>query len=308
MIYVFLGNEFNIINKKIDEIILSSNISNIIKYDYENSSIIDVLDEVNYIDLFNERKLIILSSFSFKKMKEKEEKELLKYLDHLSENIIVIKCIDDTLDKRKKIVNALIEKCKVETVEKLDYKNLETFITKIFSDNKKKISSSNIKKILYNSQYNTDFAINEVDKLLLYKLNSDEITDDDIEKVCSKNPEKEIFRLGDYVIKKDIKNIIESYKILVDSGVDATLIIDSLANQYRLLYQTKVLSKSKSPIQISKELGVLPFQVNKMIESIGNYKESDIIELLYKLSLLDIQIKIESKDKNKILENFLLSI
>lgn len=308
MIYVFLGSEINLINKKIEEIILKSNISNIIKYDYDESNIIDVLNEANYVDLFNEKKLIILSSFSFKKMKEKEEKDLLRYLDNPSDNIIIIKCIDEDMDKRKKITSALIEKCKVEKVEKLDYRNLESYITKIFSDNKKKISSSNIKKILYNSQYNTDYAINEVEKLLLYKMNDEVITDEDIENVISKNPDKEIFRLCDYVLKKDLKNILESYKVLLSSAVDTTIIIDSLANQFRLLYQTKVLVKKMSPIQIAKKLGAYQFQINKLLDVINNYKEEDILDILYKLSEIDIQIKVYGKDKNKMLETFFLSL
>ena len=72
MIYVFLGNEINIIKKKIDSLIDELKIDNIIKYDYDSVSIDDILNEVNYVDLFNEKKLLIVSNFTFKKMKDKE--------------------------------------------------------------------------------------------------------------------------------------------------------------------------------------------------------------------------------------------
>ena len=61
MIYVFLGNEINIIKKKIDSLIDELKIDNIIKYDYDSVSIDDILNEVNYVDLFNEKKLLIVS-------------------------------------------------------------------------------------------------------------------------------------------------------------------------------------------------------------------------------------------------------
>ena len=70
MIYVFLGNEINIIKKKIDSLIDELKIDNIIKYDYDSVSIDDILNEVNYVDLFNEKKLLIVSNFTFKKMKD----------------------------------------------------------------------------------------------------------------------------------------------------------------------------------------------------------------------------------------------
>ena len=55
MIYVFLGTEINLINKKINDLIKESEIQNIIKYDFDNSKLIDIINESNYIDLFNEK-------------------------------------------------------------------------------------------------------------------------------------------------------------------------------------------------------------------------------------------------------------
>ena len=67
MIFVFLGNEINIIKRKIDSLIDELKINNIIKYDYDSVSIEDILNEINYVDLFNEKKLLIVSNFTFKK-------------------------------------------------------------------------------------------------------------------------------------------------------------------------------------------------------------------------------------------------
>ena len=84
MIYVFLGSEISVLKKKIDETISSLKINNIINYDFSDSSIIDIINEVNYVDLFNEKKLIIVNNFSFKKLKEKDENILIKYIDNMN--------------------------------------------------------------------------------------------------------------------------------------------------------------------------------------------------------------------------------
>ena len=99
MIYVFLGSEVNLLKRKIDDLIKESSINNIINYDYDEYNIIDILNEVNYVDLFNDKKLIIVSNFSFKKMKEKDEKEFIKYIDNMNDNVIVFKCIKLTKSK-----------------------------------------------------------------------------------------------------------------------------------------------------------------------------------------------------------------
>ena len=304
MIYVFLGSEVNLLKRKIDDLIKESSINNIINYDYDEYNIIDILNEVNYVDLYNDKKLIIVS----KKMKEKDEKEFIKYIDNMNDNVIVFKCIDNSLDERKTITKKLREKCKVEEIKKMDYKQLHEYITNMFTKNNKKITYNQVKEILNRCEYNDDFAINETEKLLLYKLGEEVITDEDIEKVVSKNSEKEIFTLSDAVMKKNIKQIYESYNILIKSNIDPVVIIDSLERQFRTLYQVKVLSKTMSEKDIVRKLRINAYVVKKAYENINNYKEEEIINNLYELSNLDIDIKINGLDRFKVLENFFLKI
>lgn len=308
MIYVFLGNEINLLKRRIDGLKCELNINNIIEYDFDDSNIIDILNEANYVDLFNEKKLIIVSNFSFKKVKDAYEKELLRYIDNMNDNVIILKCIDESLDERKNITKKLREKCKVEEIKKMDYKELHEYITNMFVSNNKKITYNQVKEILNRCEYNDDLAINETEKLLLYKLDEDVITDDDIDKVVSKSSEKEIFTLSDAVMKKNLKQIFNSYNILIRSGIEPVVLIDNLARQFRTLYQVKILCKTMDEKEISRKLGLNPYVVKKAHENVNNYEEDELINNLYELSNLDIDIKVKGLDKYKVLENFFLKI
>ena len=308
MIYVFLGNEINIIKRKIDVLVDELKIDNIIKYDYDSVSMDDILNEINYVDLFNEKKLLIVSNFTFKKMKAKEEKALSDYINHMNDNVIILKCIDEKLDSKKNIIKLLNEKCKVIELVKMDYKTLHEYVTKIFSDNKKKITYNQIKNILSLCENDTDSVLNEVNKLLLYKLDSDTITDEDIENVISKNSEKEMFKLNDAVMNHNIPKMLESTKTLVSSGVDEVVIIDYLSKQFRTLYQIKVMSKDTGAQTITSRLSINPFVFKKMLDVVGKFSEEKLLNIIYKLSDADISIKVEGLDKSKVLENFYLSI
>ena len=308
MIYVFLGNEINLLKRRIDGLKRELNINNIIEYDFDDSNIIDILNEANYVDLFNEKKLIIVSNFSFKKVKDAYEKELLRYIDNMNDNVIIFKCVDENLDERKNITKKLREKCKVEEIKKMDYKELHEYITNMFVSNNKKITYNQVKEILNRCEYNDDLAINETEKLLLYKLGEDVITDDDIDKVVSKSSEKEIFTLSDAVMKKNLKQIFNSYNILIRSGIEPVVLIDNLARQFRTLYQVKILCKTMDEKEISRKLGLNPYVVKKAHENVNNYEEEELINNLYELSNLDIDIKVKGLDKYKVLENFFLKI
>ncbi len=308
MIYVFLGNEINIIKRKVDSLIDELKIDNIIKYDYDSVSMDDILNEINYVDLFNEKKLLIVSNFTFKKMKDKEEKALSNYINHMNDNVIILKCIDEKLDSKKNIIKLLNEKCKVIELVKMDYKTLHEYVTKIFSDNKKRITYNQVKNILNLCENDTDSVLNEVNKLLLYKLDDELITDEDIEKVISKNSEKEMFKLNDAVMAHNLPLMLESTKILVSSGVDEVVIIDYLSKQFRTLYQIKVMSKDTGAQTITSRLSINPFVFKKMLDVVGKFSEEKLLNIIYKLSDADISIKVEGLDKSKVLENFYLSI
>ncbi len=308
MIYVFLGKDFIVLNKKVDDLVKKLNISNIIKYDYSESSVEEIINEVNYIDLFNEKKLIIVSNFSFKKLNEDDEKILSKYIENMNDNIIIFKCLEESLDERKSITKLLKSKCKVEILEKLDYKNLHSYVAKMFADENIKTNFYQIKKILDLCEYDTDYTLSEVEKLLIYKMGENTLSDEDIDNVISKNNEKEMFTLIDSVLDKNIASSLESYNILISGNIDEVVIIDNLAKQFRLLMQIKMNYDKLSEVELVRTLGVKSYVIKKLYPYTSKYSCEEIANMLYKLSDMDIDIKVNGYDKNKLLESFFMTL
>ena len=307
MIYFFLGKDFNIVNKKVEELVNKLKISNVIKYDYSTSSLVEIINEVNYVDLFNEKKLIIVSSFELKSLNKEEEKILNNYINNMNDNVIIFKCKDDSFDERKALTKSIRSKCKVEMIEKLDYKSLHEYVSNMFKENGINASFNQIKRILDICEYNPDYTISEIEKLLIYKIGETDLYDKDIDNVISKNNEKEIFNFTENILKKDIKESLISYKILVSSNIDPISIIDSIAKQYRLLLQLKDLYHNNED-ELSRKLGVKPYVIKKTIPYLSDYSVDEITDILYKLSEMDINIKVYGYDKNDLLESFIISL
>lgn len=309
MIYVFLGQDVNVLNKKIEELILELNINNIIRYDFNDISINEILNEVNYVDLFNEKKLVFVSSFTFKKMEEKDTESLLKYIDNMNDNVIILRCIDESLDERKKITKSLRNQCKVIEVKKLDYLGIVDYITDLFKENNKKITLSQIKKIINICDNNADISINEAKKLLLYKLNEEVISDTDINNVVSKSSEREIFVFEEAILNKNVGMAMDAFHILISGDYDEIQLIEIISKQYRMLYQIKdMLNDNKDIKYISKSLAQKEYSIQKLVPFTRKYSFEEIEDLLYKVSLLDEQIKIYKYDKTSVLETFIVSL
>ena len=240
-------------------------------------------------------------------MKDKEKESLKKYIDNMNENVIIFKCIDEKLDSKDSLIKKLKEKCNVVEIVKMDYKATHEFITKILNDNGFNVSYDVVKKILSLCENNADYALKEIEKLMLYKIDDKNITIKDVEDTISKSNEKEMFTLIDAVMSKNIGNCFTSYKTLKDN-TDATVIIDAISKQFRYLYQIKVLMKSMPLPSIVTKISINPYVCKKLYESTRNFSEEEILEILYKLSDMDISIKVKGNDKNKVLENFFLNL
>ena len=307
MIYLLIGKDFNIVNEKVNELINSLNISNIIKYDYSETDLVSIINEVNYIDLFNEKKLIIVSNFSLKSIKDNNESILSGYINNMNDNVIIFKCIDESLDERRSLTKLLRSKCEVIEIQKLDYKTLHEYVSNMFKSNKITASFNQIKKILDLCEYNPDYTINEVEKLLIYKIGENELFDKDIDDVISKNNEKEMFNLIEFIMNKDLASALNSYKILISSNIDSTIILDNIAKQFRLLMQIKA-SNGYDELGLSRKLGVNPYTIKKLYPHIKEYSNENIANILYKLSQIDIDSKINGLDRNSLLESFLITL
>ena len=162
MIYLLLGKDFNIVNARVDSLVSSLNITNIIKYDFSEVELEDIINEVNYIDLFNEKKLIIVSNFSLKNIKDNNEDMLTRYINNMNDNVIIFKCIDESLDERRSLTKLFRSKCKVEEIQKLDYKTLHEYVSNMLKNNGITSTFNQIKRILDICEYNPDYTINEV--------------------------------------------------------------------------------------------------------------------------------------------------
>ena len=86
-------------------------------------------------------------------------------------------------------------------------------------------------------------------------------------------------------------------------------IIVMLSNQFRIIYQAKRLYKQGySGNDIATLLDIHPYRIKLALEKGRNYSEKDLINNLYKLAVLDEEIKTGKKDKYMALELFLITV
>lgn len=308
MIYVLYGIEVFLIKQKLNKIIQDNQINDldINYYDLEESNLKSIIDDASTFSLFSSKRMIVVeNSYIFTSTSKKEDTKVLEnYINNPNlENILVFLVYSEKLDNRKKIVSYMKEKAEViEFNEVANYSSLVKELLVPYS-----MSDSNISFLLDRVGLQLYNLKNEIDKLKIYKESDYEITKQDILDLTVKNIDVNIFHLIDNIILKNKERAIESYFEMIKLGEEPIKIIVMLANQFRLMYQVKILKKQGiSVFEMMSILGQKKFPIEKAMEKGKSSSETDLLGILKQLSKLDLDIKTGNIDKNIGLELFIL--
>ena len=307
MIYLLYGTEDFLIKKELSNLKKNIDQNDIVYFDLDEDSLKNIVDSANTMSLFSNKRMIIVDNsniFSGNGKKRDDVKYLEEYINNPNDNTILIFVLNnDSLDNRKKIVSLIKEKGKV--IEFNDNYDIYKIVKEMFDNYN--ISFSDVRLLVNRVGSNLNILNNEIEKIKTYKDSDLNITSDDIYNLTTKTIDTDIFNLIDNIILNNKKEAIESYYEMIKLGEEPIKIIVLLSNQFRLMYQVKLLSSNRYGIfDMIKILNQKKYPIEKALEKSRKYDKSIILKKLYELAELDINIKSGKIDKDIALELFIL--
>lgn len=308
--YLLYSSDGAILNKEINDLEKKLDISDTDIIYYNIDDIDGIINEVSTIGMFSLNKFIIINMDSyFKDKKNIPNINLLEnYFDSYNSNsYLVFVCNSDSIDSRKKIVN-LIKKYGI--VKKLEVNDnyLNDYVNNYLKDNGYKINNGDVVYFINRVGNNINNVTNELDKLMLYKINDKIINRNDIDLLTVENIDDSIYDLVNCILKNDNEKAIKLYNNFIDNGMDVNQIVAIIAAQIRLLYQVKRLYNSgKSNDEIAKILEFKSvYRVKYLLSDSYYYSESDLVKYLSKLADIDNAIKTSNGDGNMLMQLFIV--
>lgn len=308
--YLLYSSDGAILNKEINDLEKKLDVgdNDIIYYNIDD--IDGIINEASTIGMFSLNKFIIINMDSyFKDKKDISNINLLEnYFDSYNSNsYLVFVCNSDSIDSRKKIVN-LIKKYGI--VKKLEANDnyLNDYVNNYLKDNGYKINNGDVVYFINRVGNNINNVTNELDKLMLYKINDKIINRNDIDLLTVENIDDSIYDLVNCILKNDNEKAIKLYNNFIDNGMDVNQIVAIIAAQIRLLYQVKRLYNSgKSNDEIAKILEFKSvYRVKYLLSDSYYYSESDLVKYLSKLADIDNAIKTSNGDGNMLMQLFIV--
>lgn len=312
MTYLFYGTENYFIDLEIEKIKEQYKIEDlsISRYDLTENSLDEILEDASTVSLFSEKKLIVVTNaFLFANSTKKNEENisleaLVLYLEQGNPDTqLVFVCSKVNMNKK---ITKLVKKFGV-VKEFTTAQNIKGVVSDLF--NGYQVSSDTIELLIKRVGNDPLLLKQECEKLKAYKIEEKEITKKDILEMTHKTIDMDIFKLIDHIILKEKESALETYHEMLKYNEEPIKLIIMLANQFRLMYQTKTLIKmGYREDEIAKKLNVHPYPVKLALQKGRNYPEERLLCLLSKLADLDYHIKSGKIEKELGLDLFIMEL
>jgi DNA polymerase III delta subunit len=145
----------------------------------------------------------------------------------------------------------------------------------------------------------------ELNKLAILLPPGQRVTPSDLIENVSYSRRFSVFRVGDFLVRRDLKNTLESLKsVLKDQPADSLSVFGLIASQFRRLLKVAWLSHSGVPEkEIIARLKMNPWIGKQIIRHSSSFSLRELENITIQLAKLDLSVKYNAREAMMILEN-----
>ena len=189
--------------------------------------------------------------------------------------------VETQVDKRSKLYKAVGKQGRVSEFASQDEQTLKRWILGMLKKEGKNITASDLQFLLERTGTQMANIKTEMEKLLCYTLEKTEITREDIEEICTKRVQNQIFDMINAIADREQKKALQLYYDLLTLKEPPMRILALIGRQFNLLLQVKELKKKGYSQQvIAEKTGLHGFVVGKYEKQAARFKSAELREAL----------------------------
>lgn len=291
-VYLIYGEERYMcrlyLSKLLQALECSDDSMNYTKFEGKQSSEDAIIEICETLPFFADRRVVLIEDTGL--LREKSEK-LADYFKELPEYLTVI-FAEKEVDKRGRLYKAVAKYDRVEEFKLLEEKDIINWVLVELKKSGKKIKKSTLELFLNGTGEDLNFISCELEKLIAYTGEREEITADDISQVCSVRIDNKIFDMISDMAAGKRSDALKNYYDLILLKESPMKMLVLMERQFRQLLCIKQLSlKGQGERLIADNLKLHPFAVKKNMPLARKYSESELEEMLEKLVSSEEDIK-----------------
>lgn len=246
-------------------------------YEGKNIKAEEIIDLAETLPFFASRRVIIIENSGWF---QKGGDKMAEYLLGLPDTTYFV-FVETQIDKRSKLYKAVNKQGKIAEFAHQDEQTLKRWILGMLKKEGKNITAADLQFLMERTGTEMANIKTEMEKLLCYTLNKSEVTRDDIEEICTKRVQNQIFEMMNAIADRNQKQALDLYYDLLTLKEPPMRILALIGRQFNLLMQVKELrKKGYSPQVISEKTGLHGFVVGKYAKQAERFKTRELREAL----------------------------
>lgn len=317
-VYLLVGEESYFVDetiKRLKAALSKDEEAEVMTFDLNEQPVDFVIDEADTIPFFTERKLIIAKNASFLKATEKgkekidhDVKRLENWLANPTDTAVTIFIAPyEKLDERKKVTKLMKEKSVMLLAETPQNNDLNAWIRSEVAKHGKAITEAAIQKLIEMVGPNMLQLQMEIEKMALYLGEEPEILVELVEDLVAKTLEQDAFKMLNAYLNNKQEEALMIYHDLLRQKEEPIKLVGLLANNIRTMIHVYYLQKKGyHQQQIAKQLKVHPYRVQMVSNQRNRPSDQRLLQALYTLANVDLQLKTTGGNRERHLELFLM--
>lgn len=227
-----------------------------------------------------EHRLIVIENSGFFKT---TQDQLADYVKDVAEDTVLL-FVEPQVDKRNRLFKACQEAGYVTEFAKQTPETLTRWITgMVVNREKKQITQRALDTFMEYVGPDMENIVSELEKLFCYTMDKEDITEADVQAVCTRQIDNKIFDMIEAALTKRQKRALTLYYDLIALKEPPRKILVLITKQCNQLYQTKLLrGKGYDSKSIASKLSLPPFVASKYVAQASKYPVEVLRENLEK--------------------------
>lgn len=290
--YLFYGEEKYMISQMKNQLkkalVSDEDTMNYSYFEGKKADAIEIVELAKTLPFFSDHRFIILDETGLAK---KSDDTFIEGLKEASDTSVLL-FIEDSVDKRSKIYKFLSKEGHVVCFDPVGEKELSRWLLSLLKKEGKQMSSSTMRSFLYRCGSDMYTLKNELEKLISYVGENEEITIHDLEQLTSSQTTNQIFTMLEAIARKQREKVLTLYYDLIELKESPFGILALLVRQCNQLIQAKDLDRlGKNNAMIAKQMKVPMFVAGKLKDQAKMFSIDTLKEMIEACAKTDESIK-----------------
>ncbi len=230
----------------------------------------------------------------------KTSNDFAGYLEHMPDSTIII-FVEKEIDKRNKLYKYVNKNGIAAEIKLKDAQETLNWAARRLKDAGKVFTRQTMEYFLQRVDNNLYNLSNEIDKLVAYTGDRQEVTIADIDEICPAFLQNHIFQMVDAVGASDADKALKLYNELIELKEAPSYILYMLIRHFNILLQISSLGGAAKN-EIASKVGISPYFVGNYQRQAAGFKREQLKNALessldteqkFKTGILDDQIGVE---------------